>query len=123
MQREPSTLELAEERTNWALERTRLAKERTYAAWFRTGMAAVGIGLAIEKFVPTIQYRWVSEALGIVFVCAGILIFGMGFKTYHTVMKKLAREGYKGIPTALMWLLTVICFLGSILALFLIIMD
>ena len=123
MQREPSTLELAEERTNWALERTRLAKERTYAAWFRTGMAAVGIGLAIEKFVPTIQYRWVSEALGIVFVCAGILIFGMGFKTYHTVMKKLAREGYKGIPTALMWLLTVICFLGSILALVLIIMD
>lgn len=123
MQREPSTLELAEERTNWALERTRLAKERTYAAWFRTGMTAVGVGLAMEKFVPTIQYRWVLETLGIVFVCAGILIFGMGFKTYHAVMKKLAQEGYKGIPIAFMAILTVLCFLGSVLALILIILD
>lgn len=123
MQREPSILELAEERTNWAHERTRLAKERTYAAWFRTGMSAVGIGLAIEKFVPSKQYGWVLEALGILFVCAGILIFGMGFKTYHTVMKKLTREGYRGIPTVLMGLLTVVCFLGSILALILIIAD
>ncbi|MFC1580182.1 YidH family protein [Thermodesulfobacteriota bacterium] len=123
MQREPNTLELAEERTNWAHERTRLAKERTYAAWFRTGMAAVGIGLAIEKFVPTIKYEWVLEALGIVFVCTGIFIFGMGFKTYHAVMKKLAEEGYKGIPIAFMAILTILCFLGSILALILIILD
>lgn len=123
MQREPSTLELAEERTNWALERTRLAKERTYAAWFRTGMAAVGIGLAMEKFVPTTKYSWVLEGLGILFVCAGMLIFGMGFKTYYVVMKKLAQEGYKGIPTTFMAILTVICFMAAILALVLIILD
>jgi len=120
---EPSIQELAEERTNWAHERTRLAKERTYAAWLRTGMSAVGIGLAIEKLLPSMEPRWVLEALGIVFVCAGILIFGMGFKTYHTVMKKLAQEGYRGIPTALMAILTGVCFVGSILALVLIIAE
>ena len=115
--------ELAEERTNWALERTRLAKERTYAAWLRTGMSAVGIGLAIEKLLPAVEPGWIMEMLGIAFVCSGILIFGMGFRTYYTVMKKLSREGYRGIPTALMGALTLICLLGSILALVLIVMD
>ena len=114
---------LAEERANWAHERTRLAKERTYAAWLRTGMSAVGIGLALVKLLPSIEPRWVLQALGSVFVLAGITIFGMGFSTYHSVMKKLAREGYKGIPAAFMWVLTVIFFLGSILALVLIIVD
>jgi putative membrane protein len=120
---EPTREVLAEERTNWALERTRLAKERTYAAWVRTGMSSVGIGLFIEKLLQSIKHQWVLEILGSVFVCAGILIFGMGFKTYHTVMKKLAKEGYRGIPTAFMGILTVICLLGSLCALVFIIVD
>ena len=115
--------QLSEKRTNWAHERTRLAKERTFAAWLRTGLSSIAVGLAIVKLLPSVEPRWLLHVIGILFVCTGGIVFVMGFRTYHTVIKKLEEEGFKGIPSALMGGLTAVFFLGAILGLVLIILD
>ncbi|HUV78232.1 MAG TPA: hypothetical protein VMW06_09240 [Desulfobacterales bacterium] len=43
--------------------------------------------------------------------------------TYHIANKKLEKEGFRGIPSALMGILTSALLLGAILGLVLIIMD
>jgi len=90
---------LPEAGTNWAHERTRLAKERTLAAWLRTGLATVGVGLALAKLLPSLQPQWLIRTLGIIFVIAGGIIFLFGFKTYHEVFEKLKKEGFKGVSS------------------------
>ncbi len=92
MNKESSSEELAEGRTNWAHERTRLAKERTLAAWLRTGLATAGVGLALAKLLPSLQPQWLIRTLGVIFVIAGGIIFLLGFTTYHNVFKKLEKR-------------------------------
>jgi len=63
------------------------------------------------------------HVIGILFVGAGCIIFIMGYRTYHIVIKKLEKEGFRGIPSVLMGVLTAALLLGAILGLVLIIMD
>ena len=37
-----------------ATRRTRLANERTYLAWWRTGLAALGLSVAIGALLPAL---------------------------------------------------------------------
>jgi putative membrane protein len=110
-------------RINWAHERTRLAKERTFAAWLRTGLSAVAVGLGLVKLFPSVEPRWMMQAMGILFVGSGGIVFVMGYKTYYTVIKKLESEGFKGIPSALMGGVTAILLLGTIIGLTLVIIE
>jgi len=114
---------LSENRNKWAHERTRLAKERTFAAWLRSGLANVGVGLGLVKLFPTVEPRWLMQLIGLLFICAGVIIFVVGYKTYHTVLKKLEKEGFKGIPSSYMGILTIIMLLGAISGLILVILD
>jgi hypothetical protein len=54
------------------------------------------------------------QMIGLLFICAGGIIFVVGYKTYHTVIKKLEKEGFKGIPSLYMGILTVMMLLGAI---------
>ncbi len=90
----------------WAHERTRLAKERTFASWLRTGLSATAVGLALMKLLPSVEPRWLLHVIGILFVGDGCIVFVMGYRTYHIVIKKLEKEVVRGIPSALMGVLT-----------------
>jgi putative membrane protein len=123
LQKETIPQKYADEHTKWAYERTRLAKERTFAAWVRTGLSSIAVGLAIVKLLPSIQPRWLLHTIGIIFVGTGGTLFVLGYRTYRVVIKKLEQEGFKGIPTEIMGVLTAVFLLGAIFALVLIIMD
>ncbi|MDX2453898.1 DUF202 domain-containing protein [Desulfosarcina sp.] len=113
----------ADGRTNWPHERTRLAKERTFAAWLRTGLSAVGVGLGLVKLLPAVEPRWMMQLIGMLFIGAGGIVFVIGYKTYHTVIRKLEEEGYTGIPSIFMGGLTCMFLLGTILGSVLIILE
>jgi len=121
--KETDSQSFVKEQTNWAHERTRLAKERTFASWLRTGLSATAVGLALMKLLPSVEPRWLLHVIGILFVGAGCIVFVMGYRTYHIVIKKLEKEGFRGIPSALMGVLTTALLLGAIFGLVLIIMD
>jgi putative membrane protein len=123
VEKEKDSQSFVKEQTNWAHERTRLAKERTFASWLRTGLSATAVGLALMKLLPPVEPQWLLHVIGILFVGAGCIIFVMGYRTYHIVIKKLEKEGFRGIPSAVMGVLTFTLLLGAILGLVLIIMD
>jgi inner membrane protein YidH len=123
MKKTPTSLNLSEERTNWAHERTRLAKERTFAAWLRTGLSTMAVGFALVKFLPSVEPRWLLRLMGLLFVSAGGTLFVLGYRTYHVTIKKLEREGFRGIPSALMGVLTAVFVLCALLGCVLIILD
>jgi putative membrane protein len=114
---------VTDDRTKWADERTQLAKERTFAAWIRTGLSSIAVGLGIVKLLPSIEPRWLLQAIGIIFVSTGGVVFMVGFKTYHTIVKKLERQGFKVVPSYFMAILTGILLVGTLLALIVIILD
>jgi putative membrane protein len=113
----------ADARTNWADERTQLAKERTFAAWIRTGLSSIAVGLGIVKLLHSVEPRWLLQAIGIIFASTGGVVFIVGFKTYHTIVKKLEQQGFKVIPSYFMAILTCVLLIGTFLALVVIILD
>ena len=110
-------------RTNWAHERTRLAKERTFSSWVRSGLSAIGVGLGLVKLLPDVEPHWMMQLIGILFIGAGTIVFVVGYVTYHNVMRKLENEGFRGIPTLFMGVLTSMMLLGAILGIILVVMD
>lgn len=70
-------LELARERTCLASERNRLAAIRTFNAWIRTGLAGVGGGIAVIKFIPfsNEEHRLAADLIGEFLMLWGIALF------------------------------------------------
>lgn len=66
--------EMAEERTDWALERTLLANMRTYSSWIRSGLAAMGVGLAVQAIFSEVDPTWIARSLASFFTFAGIAV-------------------------------------------------
>jgi len=112
--------DMAEHRTDWAHERTLLAKERTFAAWVRTGIAAVAAGLAIAKLLGSVESPWIARILGVAFILAGAIIYGLGFLSYRNALKKLEKEGVRSTPLWIIVVVTLLLMVGTTLALLLI---
>jgi len=112
-----------EERTNLAAERTRLAKERTFAAWVRTALAAVGIGIALAKLLPSAEDKLLVQIVGILFMATGILIFVYGLISYRDVVKGMESHIRVVIPHWVTVTLTVVLVLGSVIGLVSIVLD
>jgi putative membrane protein len=109
--------------TDWALERTRLAKERTFAAWLRTGLGAAIAGVGMVKLLPDVSPDWLVQAMGLLLVASGMAIFILGYRTYHSVLEKLEKEGFEGLPSRSMVILTVSFMLVAVVALIIILLD
>ncbi|SDB25016.1 putative membrane protein [Desulfonatronum thiosulfatophilum] len=112
--------EMAHDRTEWAQQRTLLAKERTFMAWGRTGISAMAAGLAIARFLGSVDSAWIARTLGAVLIVTGGIIFGVGFFSYRKALKKLSAVGVRGAP---LWIIGAITFglmFSSALALLLI---
>jgi putative membrane protein len=82
-------LRLAEERTETAHRRTLLADERTYSAWIRTGLASLATGFAIAKLMTTGGPTWMIRSLGVLFIAAGGVMFGMAFWAYRRAIHRM----------------------------------
>jgi putative membrane protein len=114
---------IIEKQLHWALERTRLAKERTFAAWLRTGLASAITGLGLVKLLPGLRPEWMGKAIGLLLVFSSALIFVLGFRTYYIVLKKLEKEGFKGMSTKIIGTLAFCFLLVAILAFVIILMH
>ena len=68
---DPSSNDLAEQRTNWAEDRTVQATERTYAGWLRTAFAAIGIGLAFRALFGELQPPYLAKSIATIFIIIG----------------------------------------------------
>jgi len=63
------------------------------------------------------------QLIGILFIGGGAMVFVMGYKSYHNVMKKLEEQGFKGIPSFFMGVLTIMMLLGTVLGLTLVFLE
>ncbi len=115
--------QISEKQLHWALERTRLAKERTFAAWLRTGLASAIAGLGVVKLLPGLRPEWLGKAIGLLLVFSSALVFILGFRTYYIVLKKLEKEGFKGLPAKTMGTLACCFFMVTILVFVIILMH
>lgn len=83
-------LMLAKERTFLAIERNRLAALRTFNAWIRTGLAGVGGGIAVIKFIPFSHetHRIAADIIGEFLILWGIGIFFYSLYEYFKNCKE-----------------------------------
>mmetsp|Transcript_16071 Transcript_16071/g.22337 ORF Transcript_16071/g.22337 Transcript_16071/m.22337 type:complete len:149 (-) Transcript_16071:289-735(-) len=66
----------------------KLANELTYMAWVRTSLALIVYGIAIARLVASLAYDTVPYfpfVCGIVFICSGIVCFGIGIERYKWI--------------------------------------
>ena len=88
MPKDPSSNDLAVERTQLAEDRNIMAMERTFAGWIRTAFAAIGIGLAFRVLFGALDPPWLAKAISTLFIAAGAaLAFSAQRRACHTMAK------------------------------------
>lgn len=73
--KDKTSQELADARTEWAEDRTVLANERTFAAWMRTGMACIALALGLKAVFGSTDYPLAARAVAELFIGCAVLIF------------------------------------------------
>ena len=115
--------DLAEDRTEWAHRRTLLAKERTFAGWVRTGLAAIAVGFGAAQLLVDLEPRWLVLSASMALVVLGASAIGMGFWSYRETLRRLEREGVRGMPMWLIGTFTVLLVLTAIAGMALIVLN
>ena len=96
---------LAQDRTDWAEDRTVLANERTFAGWMRTGMACIGIGIAINAIYGKIDEAWIPKSTSTAFIAIGIVIFNIAYSKACKLLERLDANAAEPIPRSNMKLI------------------
>ena len=89
---------LAQDRTDWAEDRTVQANERTFAGWMRTGLASVGVGIAIHAIYGKVNMAWLAKSASTLFICIGIGIFLIAYNTAKKLLERLDANDAEPIP-------------------------
>jgi putative membrane protein len=99
--------------------RTYLAQERTLLAWWRTGLAIVGVGVAVGKLIPGLFHEpdgpYVALGVGYGVVAAVFVIYGA--RRDRAVIESLKRGSYEELGSRTVWVFTALLtalVLGSI---------
>lgn len=89
--------EMARQRTILAMQRNALAAQRTFNAWLRTGLAGVGGGIAVIKFLPFADptHRFAADLIGQILILWGICIFLYALFSYIQTNRQLSVMGEK----------------------------
>ncbi len=99
----PSTTELAQQRTDLAKYRSRAAADRTLMAWMRTSLSLIGFGFGIPTLVTTIARTRVGQYIdtqtysiifGLAFIAVGIFSLLTALRAHYHVLKLIATETY-----------------------------
>ncbi|MEM7464085.1 MAG: DUF202 domain-containing protein [Pseudomonadota bacterium] len=107
----PSSNELAKQRTDWASLRTRWAADRTlwaadrtFIAWLRTAISLIGFGITIGKGGELLERQgYLGEAynlpqiIGVSFILLAVLgLVGALIQDYR-IETRLARQGFERV--------------------------
>lgn len=106
--------ELAEERTDWAEDRTVLANERTCAGWMRTGLASLGLGLGFQAIFRATEPTWLAKIVATIFIAIGIYIFWSALQHARKVRDRLDAHAASPLPSSRLGLLTGLFIFGSL---------
>ncbi len=109
--------DLAEERTNRARYRTMLANERNFSAWLRSGLASIGVGLAVAELLRNTGGSILARIFGVILVILGLLMAGVAFWRYQFMSDLLQRENAPVMPVWLAGLMVGSVAIGSVLVL------
>lgn len=109
MVEDKNSQEMAEERTDWAEDRTVLANERTFAGWMRTGMACLGIAIAMQAIFGEMQPTWIAKLSATVFVVVALLIFFAGWRNAKRMVGRL--DSHAAEPVSQTHLTTIMVFM------------
>lgn len=108
-----SNQELAEDRTDWAEDRTVLANERTFAGWMRTGMASLGIAIAMQAIFGEVEPLWLPKAGATLFIAVALLIFYAGWKNAKAMVARLDAHTAEPVSRSHLSIVAGIMALGS----------
>lgn len=101
--------EMASDRTDWAEDRTVLANERTFGGWIRTGLAAVGLGIAMHAVFGEAEPTWFAKAAATLFILAGLFIFAIAWKKSCVVVERLNCHAVEAVNTDhLLWIVLIL---------------
>jgi len=89
MAKDPSSNDLAVERTKFAEDRNIMAMERTFAGWLRTAFAAIAIGLACRALFGELQPPWLAKAIATLFIAAGAVLAWAAQRRARQTLSKL----------------------------------
>jgi putative membrane protein len=64
---QPSTTDLAE-------DRTLLASERTFAGWMRTSLGCIGIAVGFQALFASVEPRWLPQGIATLFLLLAMFI-------------------------------------------------
>ena len=96
---------LAQDRTDWAEDRTVQANERTFAGWMRTGLASVGIGIAIHAIYGKVDMAWLAKLASTAFILLGITVFLIAYNTSKKLLERLDAHEAEPVPRSNMKLI------------------
>lgn len=100
-------------------ESTILAHQRTFLAWIRTGLACVGGGIAVARFLflENIGHQRIASLCGQILVIAGVLIFVLSLIDYRKNYQRIkGKIGYSGSVWAVTALVTILIIVSAILS-------
>lgn len=82
--------------------RTYLAEERTFLSWLRSGLAALGVSLAVGRLLPALLHAAPGPyvALGAGFGLLGLFFFVFGAIRQRSVHRSLATGSFRPLPPA-----------------------
>ena len=89
--------------TDLGRDRTILANERTYAAWIRTGLTSLGVGLAVERFMPGVAPPYSIRTIASLLILISFAAFFIA--SWRHINRNLSDVG--AIPT---WVTILISF-------------
>ena len=99
----PSTTDLAQQRTDLAKYRSRAAADRTLMAWMRTSLSLIVFGFGIPTLVTTIAKTQIGQYIdtqtysiifGLAFIAVGIFSLLTALRVHYNMLKLIANETY-----------------------------
>ena len=100
---QPSSNEMAQERTEFAKFRTRDAADRTLMAWIRTSLSLIGFGFGIPTIVDAIEKsragqvinpERLSVIIGLSFIIIGVFGLVTALRSHRRLLKLIRKGEY-----------------------------